>query len=193
MATIGLGAILHGVAEGVWGGANLALPQLLPRSPLMLGEILVPGQVLWSFALAVALIAGFTAYFHYSKGGVSMRAAASDPSPRSDGHRRAGDATSHLDLCRRTGLVAGIIVASTTSLSPTLGTVALGVLAVIILGGLDSIAGAIVAGLIVGWLESLTVAFFGGQARDVVPYLVVLVILMVRPYGLFGTRDIERL
>ena len=63
----------------------------------------------------------------------------------------------------------------------------------IILGGLDSIAGAIVAGLIVGWLESLTVAFFGGQARDVVPYLVVLVILMVRPYGLFGTRDIERL
>jgi branched-chain amino acid transport system permease protein len=89
--------------------------------------------------------------------------------------------------------VAGIIVASMTSLSPTLGTVALGVLAVIILGGLDSIAGAIVAGLIVGWLESITVAFIGGQARDLVPYLVVLVILMVRPYGLFGTHDIERL
>ena len=66
-------------------------------------------------------------------------------------------------------------------------------LAVIILGGLDSVAGAIVAGLIVGWLESITVAFVGGQARDLVPYLVVLVILMVRPYGLFGTRDIERL
>ena len=92
-----------------------------------------------------------------------------------------------------TGAVAGVIVASMTSLSPTLGTVALGVLAVIILGGLDSIAGAIIAGLIVGWLESITVAFVGGQARDLVPYLVVLVILMVRPYGLFGTRDIERL
>jgi branched-chain amino acid transport system permease protein len=64
---------------------------------------------------------------------------------------------------------------------------------VIILGGLDSIAGAIVAGLIVGWLESITVAFLGGGARDLVPYVVVLVILMVRPYGLFGTRDIERL
>ena len=194
MATIGLGAILHGVAEGVWGGANLALPQLLPRSPLMLGEILVPGQVLWSFALAVALIAGFTAYFHYSKGGVSMRAAASDPVTA---YAMGIDvrATQRLTwiFAGVTGLVAGIIVASTTSLSPTLGTVALGVLAVIILGGLDSIAGAIVAGLIVGWLESLTVAFFGGQARDVVPYLVVLVILMVRPYGLFGTRDIERL
>jgi branched-chain amino acid transport system permease protein len=194
MATIGLGAVLHGVAEAVWGGANLSLPQLLPRTPLALGEILLPGQVLWSFALAVALIAGFTAYFHRSRGGVSMRAAASDP------------VTAYamgIDVRRTqrltwmfagvTGAVAGIIVASMTSLSPTLGTVALGVLAVIILGGLDSIAGAIVAGLIVGWLESLTVAFIGGQARDLVPYLVVLVILMVRPYGLFGTRDIERL
>jgi branched-chain amino acid transport system permease protein len=92
-----------------------------------------------------------------------------------------------------TGAIAGIIVASMTSLTPSLGNVALGVLAVIILGGLDSIAGAIIAGLIVGWLESVTVMMFGGLARDVVPYVVVLVILMVRPYGLFGTRDIERL
>jgi branched-chain amino acid transport system permease protein len=194
MATIGLGAVLHGAAEAIWGGANLALPEILPRKPLILGEVLLPGQVLWSFALAVALIAGFTAYFHWSKGGVSMRAAASDP------------VTAYamgIDVRRTqrltwifagvTGAVAGIIVASMTSLSPTLGTVALGVLAVIILGGLDSIAGAIIAGLIVGWLESITVAFIGGQARDLVPYLVVLVILMVRPYGLFGTRDIERL
>lgn len=194
MATIGLGAILHGVAEAIWGGANLALPQLLPRTPVVLGEILVPGQALWSFALAVALIAAFTAYFHYSKGGIAMRAAASDPVTA---YAMGIDVRKTQRLtwifAGITGAVAGVIVASMTSLSPTLGTVALGVLAVIILGGLDSIAGAIVAGLIVGWLESITVAFFGGQARDVVPYLVVLVILIVRPYGLFGTRDIERL
>ena len=194
MATIGLGAVLHGVAEAVWGGANLSLPQLLPRTPFMLGEILVPGQVLWSFALAVALIAGFTAYFHYSKGGVSMRAAASDPvTAYAMGIDVRGTQRRTWIFAGVTGAVAGVIVASMTSLSPTLGTVALGVLAVIILGGLDSIAGAIVAGLIVGWLESITVAFVGGQARDLVPYLVVLVILMVRPYGLFGTHDIERL
>jgi branched-chain amino acid transport system permease protein len=194
VATIGLGAVLHGVAEAVWGGANLSLPQLLPRTPFMLGEILVPGQVLWSFALAVALIAGFTAYFHYSKGGVSMRAAASAPATAyAMGIDVRGTQRLTWIFAGVTGAVAGVIVASMTSLSPTLGTVALGVLAVIILGGLDSIAGAIVAGLIVGWLESITVAFVGGQARDLVPYLVVLVILMVRPYGLFGTRDIERL
>jgi branched-chain amino acid transport system permease protein len=194
MATIGLGAVLHGIAEAIWGGANLALPQLLPRTPLMVGEILIPGQVLWSFALAVALIAAFTAYFRFSRGGVSMRAAASDPVTA---YAMGIDVRKTQRLTWMfagvTGAVAGIIVASMTSLSPTLGTVALGVLAVIILGGLDSIAGAIVAGLIVGWLESITVAFLGGGARDLVPYVVVLVILMVRPYGLFGTRDIERL
>jgi branched-chain amino acid transport system permease protein len=91
------------------------------------------------------------------------------------------------------GAVAGIVVASMTSLSPALGSAALGVLAVIILGGLDSIAGAIVAGLIVGLLESLTAGYLGGKVRDIVPYVVVLVILLIRPYGLFGTRQIERL
>ncbi len=63
----------------------------------------------------------------------------------------------------------------------------------IILGGLDSILGAIVASLMIGWIESMVVGYVGGKARDIVPYLAVLVILMIRPYGLFGTRQIERL
>ena len=91
------------------------------------------------------------------------------------------------------GAVAGIVVGSMTSLSPALGGAALGVLAVIILGGLDSIAGAIVAGLIVGIIESLTAGYLGGKVRDIVPYVTVLLILMIKPYGLFGTRRIERL
>jgi len=194
MATIGLGTILHGAADAIWGGDNLALPELLPRKPVFVGEILIPGQVLWSFAAACALIGAFLAYFRFSRTGVAMRAAASDPvtayAMGIDVRR-----TSRLTwiFAGLTGAVAGIIVASMTSLSPALGTVALGVLAVIILGGLDSVLGAIVAGLAIGWLEAVTVGFIGGKARDLVPYVVVLVILMVRPYGLFGTREIERL
>ncbi|MCZ7562463.1 MAG: branched-chain amino acid ABC transporter permease [Burkholderiales bacterium] len=194
MATIGLGTILHGTADAIWGGENLALPELLPRKPVFIGEILIPGQVLWSFATACALIGAFLAYFRFSRTGVAMRAAASDPvtayAMGIDVRR-----TSRLTwiFAGLTGAVAGIIVASMTSLSPALGSVALGVLAVIILGGLDSVLGAIVAGLAIGWLEAVTVGFIGGKARDLVPYVVVLVILMVRPYGLFGTREIERL
>lgn len=194
MATIGLASIMHGGADAIWGGANLSLPQILPRKPVPLGEIMIPGQVFWSCLLAFALIGAFTVYFRFSRSGVAMRAAASDPVTA---YAMGIDVrkTSRLTwmFAGVTGAIAGIIVASMTSLSPQLGVVALGVLAVIILGGLDSILGAIVAGLIIGWLESVTVMIFGGKARDVVPYAVVLVILMLRPYGLFGTREIERL
>ncbi len=194
MATIGLGSALHGVVDAIWGGKNYEMPQLLPRKPFILGDILIPGQVVWSFALAALIIAGFTLYFRYSRTGIAMRAAASDP------------ITAYvlgIDV-RRTqrltwmfagivGAVAGIVVGAMTSLSPALGGAALGVLAVIILGGLDSIAGAIVAGLIIGVIESLTAGYLGGKVRDIVPYVTVLAILMIRPYGLFGTRQIERL
>jgi branched-chain amino acid transport system permease protein len=183
MVTIGLGAFLHGAVDAIWGGQNLEMPQLLPRKPLF-----------WSFWVALAVIAGLSLYFRYSRTGIAMRAAASDPITAyalGIDVRRTQQLTWVFAGC--VGAVAGTIVASISSLSPALSGTALGVLAVVILGGLDSVAGAIIAGLLVGWLESIAVGYFGGKARDLVPYVVVLTILMVRPYGLLGTRDIERL
>ncbi len=194
MATIGLASALHGGVDAVWGGRNYEMPQLLPRKPLFIGDVMIPGQVLWSFVLAAVVIAAFTLFFRRSRTGVAMRAAASDPVTA---YVLGIDVRAMQRLtwiyAGLVGAVAGMVVASMTSLSPALGGAALGVLAVIILGGLDSIAGAIVAGLIVGLLESLTAGYLGGKVRDIVPYVVVLVILLVRPYWLFGTRQIERL
>jgi len=194
MATIGLASALHGAVDAIWGGQNYNMPQILPRTPLLLGDVLVPGKVLWSFLLAALVIGLFSVYFRRSRTGVAMRAAASDPVTA---YLMGIDVRAMQRLtwiyAGLVGALAGIVVASITSLSPALGTTALGVLAVIILGGLDSIVGAIVAGLIVGLLESLTAGYLGGKVRDIVPYLVVLLILLVRPYGLFGTRRIERL
>ena len=194
MATIGLASALHGGVDAVWGGNNYEMPALLPRTPFHLGEVLIPGHIVWSFLLASVVIAAFTLYFRFSRTGISMRAAASDPITA---YVLGIDvrATQRLTwiFAGMVGAVAGIVVASTTSLSPALGGAALGVLAVIILGGLDSITGAIVAGLVVGLIESLTAGYLGGKVRDIVPYVTVLAILLVRPYGLFGTRQIERL
>ena len=194
MATIGLASAIHGGVDAVWGGRNYELPSLLPRAPFRFGDVLIPGKTLWSFLLAMAVIAAFILYFRFSRTGVSMRAAASDPTTA---YVLGIDvrATQRLTwiFAGVVGALAGIIVASTTSLSPAVGSAALGVLAIIILGGLDSIPGAIVAGLIVGMIESLTAGYLGGKVRDIVPYATVLVILLVRPYGLFGTRQIERL
>ena len=194
MATIGLGALIHGGVDAIWGGQNLEMPQIVPRKPLLWGDLLVPGSIFWSFWVAVVIIAGLSLYFRFSRTGVAMRAAASDPVTAyalGIDVRRTQQLTWIFAGC--VGAVAGMIVSSIHSLSPALSATALGVLAVIILGGLDSIAGAIIAGLLVGWLEAIAVGYFGGKARDLVPYVVVLVILMIRPYGLFGTRDIERL
>ncbi|MBA2521824.1 MAG: branched-chain amino acid ABC transporter permease [Solirubrobacterales bacterium] len=194
MATIGLASALHGAVDAIWGGRNYEMPALLPRKPFVFGDILIPGQIVWSFLLAASVIAAFSLYFRRSKAGVAMRAAASDPVTA----YVLGIDVRHTQrltwvFAGLVGAIAGIVVASLTSLSPALGGAALGVLAVIILGGLDSIAGAIVAGLIVGLIESLTAGYLGGKVRDIVPYVTVLVILLVRPYGLFGTRQIERL
>lgn len=194
MATIGLGALIHGGVDAIWSGQNLEMPQIVSRQPLLWGDVLVPGTIFWSFWVAVVLIGGLTLYFRFTSTGVAMRAAASDPITAyalGIDVRRTQQLTWIFAGC--VGAVAGMIIASANSLSPALSSTALGVLAVIILGGLDSIAGAIVAGLVVGWLEAIAVGYFGGKVRDLVPYVVVLVILMIRPYGLFGTRDIERL
>jgi branched-chain amino acid transport system permease protein len=194
MATIGLSSIIHGTVEGVWGGDTLDVPALLPRLPLSFGEVMIPGAAVGNFALAAAIIAAFMAFFRYSKTGVALRATASDPITA---------ATMGIDIRHAqrltwilsgiVGAVAGVLIATAGGLSPGLAGSALAVFAVIILGGMDSLLGAIVASLVIGWLESVVVGYVGGKARDVLPYLVVLAILVVRPYGLFGSRDIERL
>jgi branched-chain amino acid transport system permease protein len=194
MATIGMASIIHGGVEAAWGGDTYSPPTLLPRTPLMLGEILIPGTVLGNFAVAAVLIGAFLAFFRYSKTGIALRATASDPVT-------AATLGINVNYAQRltwvlsslVGTVAGVLIASSAGLSPLLASAALGVFAAIILGGLDSVLGAIVASLIVGWIEAVAAGYLGGKSRDVVPYVVVLAILVVRPYGIFGTRTIERL
>ena len=194
MATIGLASIIHGGIEAVAGGDTYNPPGLLPRTPLNLGDILIPGAVLGNFALATVLILGFLVFFRYSRAGVALRASASDPVTAATlgiHIHRAQQLT--WALSGLVGTVAGVLIASSVGLSPLLAGTALAVLAAIVLGGLDSVAGAIVASLIVGVVEALAAAYLGGKTREVVPYLVVLAVLVARPYGIFGTRAIERL
>ena len=194
MATIGMASIIHGGVEATWGGDTYSPPTLLPRTPLMLGEILIPGTVLGNFAVAAVLIGGFLAFFRYSKTGIALRATASDPVT-------AATLGINVNYAQRltwvlsslVGTVAGVLIASSAGLSPLLAAAALSVFAALILGGLDSVLGAIVASLIVGWVEAVAAGYLGGKSRDVVPYVVVLAIMVVRPYGIFGTRTIERL
>ena len=194
MATIGMASIVHGGVEAMWGGDTYSPPTLLPRTPVTMGEILIPGTVLGNFAVAAVLITGFLAFFRYSKTGIALRATASDPVT-------AATLGININYAQRltwilsglVGTVAGVLIASSAGLSPLLAASALGVFAAIILGGMDSILGAIVASVIIGLVEALGAGYLGGKSRDIVPYVVVLAILALRPYGMFGTKTIERL
>lgn len=194
MATIGLASIIHGGVEAVWGGDTYSPPGLLPRTPLLMGEILIPGAVLGNFAIAFLLILVFVAFFRYSRTGINLRATASDPVTAAT----LGINIHHAQrltwaLSGLVGTVAGVLIASSVGLSPLISGTAMAVLAAIVLGGLDSVLGAIVASLLVGLIEALASGYLGGKTRDLVPYVVVLAVLVVRPYGLFGSRAIERL
>jgi branched-chain amino acid transport system permease protein len=194
MATIGISSVIHGGVEAAWGGDTYQPPTLLPRTPLNFGDILIPGTALGNFAVAGLLILGFLAFFRYSRAGVALRATASDPVT-------AATLGININFSQRltwilsglVGTVAGVLIASSAGLSPMLSAAALGVFAAIILGGMDSVLGAIVASLMIGWIEAVAAGYLGGKSRDLVPYIVVLAILVVKPYGLFGTRTIERL
>ena len=194
MATIGMASLLHGGVEIIWGHDPLETPALLPRFPVNWGEVMIPGAAIGNFVVASVLIAALVAFFRFSRAGIAMRATASDPVTAATlgVDIRASQRMTWM-LSGVTGTVAGALIASSGSVSPAFAASALSVLAVVILGGLDSVAGAILASLIVGVLESLTVGYIGGKMRDVFPYLVVLAMLIVRPYGLLGTREIERL
>jgi branched-chain amino acid transport system permease protein len=101
-------------------------------------------------------------------------------------------------LAATTAALAGVVIGTIGGISPQLGAVGLRIFPVVILGGLDSIGGALVGGVVMGILENLAGGYLdpllpGGAVKDVVPFVFLVLILMVRPYGLFGTREIERL
>jgi branched-chain amino acid transport system permease protein len=194
MATIGMASLLHGSVEIIWGQSPLETPALLPRFPVNWGEVMIPGAAIGNFVIASLLIAAVVAFFRFSRAGIEMRATASDPVTAATlgVDIRAAQRMTWI-LAGVTGTVAGTLIASSGSVSPALASIALSVFSVVILGGLDSVTGVILASLIVGVLESLTVGYIGGKMRDVFPYVVVLAVLVVRPFGLRGTHEIERL
>lgn len=194
MLTIGLGSILVGVVELGWGTDPLRLPEFMPTTPLFLGEAYVSAKVAVAFGVAAAVVALFLLVFHFWRGGVALRATATD---------QAAAYSMGIDVPRvfsfawviacMTAAGAGILVGSIGGLSPAMGVFGLSVLVVVIVGGLDSILGALVAGLAIGLLEALAGAFLGGEFRTLATFSLLVLILMIRPYGLFGTHEIERL
>jgi branched-chain amino acid transport system permease protein len=194
MVTFGIGSIIRGVVGMIWGPNDLQIPAILSRSPVMLGSIFIPGKTARAFAIAVVIVGALIAFLRYSRAGIALRAAAADQiTAYSMGIDVRRVIAFTWVIAAVTGCISGILMANVNTLTPHLGLVALNVLSVVILGGMNSIGGVLIAGFIIGWLEAVTGWMLGTEFREITPYILALLVLLVRPTGLFGTREIERI
>lgn len=194
MVTIGLGSILVGMVELLWGAAPTQLPDFMGNAPVFIGEAYVSRKIVVSFVAAAVVIALFVVAFRLWRGGVALRATASD---QGAAYSCGIDVPSVFSLAWVFGGVtaagAGILVGAVGGLSPSMGVFGLSALVVVIVGGLDSIVGALIGGMLVGLVEAWAGTFLGGEYKLLTTFGLLIVVLMIRPYGLFGTVEIERL
>lgn len=194
MVTFGIGSIIRGIVGMIWGPNDLQIPAILSRDPVMLGDIFIPGKTGRAFAIAVVIVLALIAFLRYSRAGVALRAAAADQiTAYSMGIDVRRVIAFTWVIAALTGCISGVLMANVNTLTPSLGLVALNVLSVVILGGMNSIGGVLIAGFIIGWLEAVTGWVLGTEFREVTPYVLALMVLLIRPTGLFGTKEIERI
>jgi len=196
MVTIGLSSLLRAIVGAIWGVTPRPAPQFLPTDTVTILGANVGVDRIWAFGLAITLFVVLTLFFRYSREGIAMRAVADDQQAAlSMGISVKKVWAVAWAIAAITAAVGGILLMSIFGgVSGTIARVGLIVFPVVILGGLDSIPGAIIGGLIIGLLQSFAGGYLPPEwgLGEVVPFIVLLLILLVRPYGLFGQRIIER-
>ncbi|WP_300458765.1 branched-chain amino acid ABC transporter permease [Desulfobacula sp.] len=200
MVTIGLASIIDGlIFITPFGTENFSFPHFLPQTPLSLGGVSISWTQLVGVIITFILIGAFSWFFKKSTIGISMRAVSDD---------QFGAMSVGISVPRVFGLAwataglsaaaAGCIIGNITGLNfETLQAFGIIVFPVVILGGLDSILGAVVAGIIMGLIQQFASGYLDGNfglngTGDVMPYIILLIILLFKPHGLFGVHEIER-
>ena len=198
MATIGLASILRGVGPFVIFSGTKPLPLPIREEPFILGPLFLPPIQLLGAGVSLVFLAAFGWFFLKSRKGIAMRAVADNQQVAMamgiDVERYFGVAWAMAGVVSALG---GILWGNLVGVDVNLALVGFKVFPVVILGGLDSIPGAIVGGLIVGIVENVASGYIdpyvGGGTKDFAPYVLMIMALMVRPYGIFGKKIIERI
>ncbi len=193
MVTIGLSSLLRAVVSTLWGNLPKAFPSFIPTQAVEILGAKVGADRLWAIGIAMIMLVVFNLFFSKSKEGIAMRAVADDQTAALS----MGISVSHIfawawALAAVSAAIGGALVANIVGVGPELSNFGLRVFPVVILGGLDSIPGAIIGGIIIGLLETYTGGYIGQGLNQVLPFIILILILMIRPYGLFGKEIIER-
>jgi len=193
MVTIGLAVILRSVVVLIWGADPMPLNAGLPTEVIKIGPAgLYPAQ-LYSVGLMAAVLLGLWTFFRYSRVGIAMRATANvQTAALLMGINVKRIFALSWALSAGLAAIAGVLIGVIYDVNPGMWTTGLRSFPAVILGGLDSVFGAALGGILIGVVENLSEGYIGRGMKEIAGFVLILVVLMVRPYGLFGKPEIER-
>jgi branched-chain amino acid transport system permease protein len=201
MITLGLLIIIEQVVTAIWGEGprNMGDPWGIKR--INVGDVGIEHKSLWTVVITAAVLGAFFAFFRYSRYGIAMRACAFDQEAAiAQGISARRVFALSWAIAGAVATLSGVMLASgSRTVEPGLGNIALAAFPAIILGGLDSPLGAVIGGVVIGLTQQWTAGYLvqelswlGQNFESVMPYLVMVLILLVRPFGLFGTPEVRR-
>ncbi len=198
MVTVGLSFFFKGIVEFIWSTDTKVFdPPIFHIKPIELGFLRLSPVYLWSFVLAIVLLIIFVCFFKYTRWGLSMQATADDETAAlSLGVSARFVYAAAWAIAFMSAGVGGALLGNINGINISIGYLGLLVLPAVVLGGLNSVPGAIVGGIIIGVLQNLSGAYldhyFPGGVKEIVPFAFMAVFLLFKPYGLWGWERIER-
>lgn len=199
MMTIALATVLEGLATLIWGGEYKTYHGLLPTLTLKVGKISVPPESLIGLLVSLVAVTLLLLLFRYTKIGLAMRATAEDLQVvQSFGIKATTVYAVSWVISSIVGVIGGILLGGVSGVMIPLAEIGLKAFAVVLLGGVNSIGGAILGGIILGVSENVAAGYLdpllpGGGLAHIFPFLVMLIVLIFKPHGLFGLVRIERI
>jgi branched-chain amino acid transport system permease protein len=196
--TLGLAYFIEGVVTFIWPKSVAALPRIFPQEPIHIGTAVVSQEYLWAAAICVALFGLLSLFFKYHKMGIAMRATADDQmAVQACGIPVTKIFSRSWMLACMLAAIGGVLISSIGGITYGLVETGLKAFSVVILGGLDSFLGAIIAGPIIGLAENLGGGYLTPLTwpgvREVIPFIIIIIVMFLKPYGLFGEVRIERI
>jgi branched-chain amino acid transport system permease protein len=197
MVTLGLSIFLRSMTGIIFGHENRVFPTPFPKEPLVFEGLVLSHQHLWVIIVTTLMILCLFVFFKFTRTGLSMRGAANDQLTA----MLMGISVKRVfaivwGIAFLIAALAGILLANILVMNNRFSLVAIKAFPAVILGGLESIPGAILGGLIIGIVENLAGGYLdqhlGGGVKHLTGFIVIFIVLMVRPYGLFGKEEIER-
>jgi len=193
LMTIAIGYLIEGGAIMAWGEGLYKYIEMFPTKPVRLWNFSVRQEIFWAFIVVILSFGLFGLFYKKTLLGKAMRATAEDHQvSQSLGIRVTRIFSISWIVSGLMAFIASVFLGNLSGAHYLNYTLGLKAIPAVLVGGLDSIVGAIIGGLIVGVIESLVTGYVTGELGEVVPFIILLVVLLVKPYGLFGLVRIER-